>query len=106
VLRRKGTLALPVRVEMTFEDGTSLTREWTREAQLASPWWRPLGRWTEFPDKLVSVVLDPERRYYIDRDLSNNRWYDEVDEQAPLRWAERVFTQLSHTLHWYAGIGG
>ena len=106
VLRRKGTLALPLKVELTFADGTSLTREWTREAQLASPWWRPLGRWTQFPNKLSSVVLDPDRQYYLDRDLSNNRWYDEVDEEAPLRWAERVLSQLTHTLHWYAGIGG
>jgi hypothetical protein len=106
VLRRKGELALPLSVQLTFADGTSVTREWSREAQLASRWWRPLGRWAEFPEKLKSVVLDPEGRYYLDTDMSNNRWYDETDEEAPLRWAERVLTELTHVLHWYAGIGG
>jgi hypothetical protein len=56
--------------------------------------------------KLESVVLDPERGYYFDSDMSNNAWYAERDAVAPWRWAERAFTRFAHLLHWQAGLGG
>ena len=32
--------------------------------------------------------------------------FDEVDEVAPLRWSERVFSRIVPNLHWHMGIGG
>lgn len=103
VLRREGQLRLPLAVRMTFEDGEVREFTWNRSQQGDKPW---LRHEFESSRKLVSVVLDPDNAYWIDTDLSNNRWYDEKDEVAPLRWGERVFSRMTHMLHWYAGLGG
>lgn len=103
VLRREGTLRLPIEVRMVFEDGEERRLLWTREEQGNRSWRREKF---ESASKLVSVELDPDNDYWIDTDLSNNRWYDEKDEVAPLRWSERVFSRMTHLLHWYAGLGG
>jgi hypothetical protein len=102
-LRRKGELCLPMTVLLTFADGSTQRLEWTREEQTAATWKR-----IEFDSKikLASAVIDPERRIYIDRDLSNNRWYDQTDAVSPWRWSERVFAQYQRYLHWIQGLGG
>ncbi len=102
-LRRRGELCLPLPWRVTYEDGTTEDFVWSREAQLESPWWRYRA---EGGRKIRSVVLDPERVYYFDEDMSDNQWYERGDVTAPMRWSERVLNQYGHLLHWYAGIGG
>ncbi len=102
-LRRKGELRLPVPVLLTFEDGSSERLVWSREEQGAAAWKRIE---LERDGKLVSAVIDPDGSYFVDKDLSNNRWYDEPDPVAPWRWAERVFSQYQRYLHWIQGLGG
>jgi hypothetical protein len=109
VVRRKGTLRLPLAILVTFEAGEDEpVREerftWSRAAQAESKWWRlPLEPGTA---RIISVVVDPERLYYLDGDMSDNQWYAEADPVAPLRWSERVFTQTAHLLHWFSAVGG
>lgn len=103
MLRRKGELRLPLPVLLTFADGSTREVLWTREEQEASTWKRIE---LDSPVKLASAVIDPQRAYYIDRDLSNDRWYDESDAVAPWRWAERVLGQYQHALHFVQGLGG
>jgi hypothetical protein len=106
MVRRKGTLLLPLKLALRFEDGSGETLLWSREDQSRSTWWKPLeGRETS-PKKLVSAVLDPERIYDFDKNLSDNQWYDATEEGTLLRYAERAFAQYAHTLHWYGGLGG
>jgi aminopeptidase N len=102
-LRKKGTLALPLPVRLTFEDQSTQDLVWSREEQQAQSWKRIE---LEREKKLVSAVIDPERRYYIDRDLSNDRWFDATDELTPWRWTERVLAQFQHYLHFIQGLGG
>lgn len=106
VVRRKGTLVLPLKLALNYDDGSSETLIWSREDQARSTWWKPLLGRDPSTKKLLSAAVDPDRLYSCDTDMSNNQWHDKVDEVAPLRWAERVFTQYSHLLHWYGGIGG
>ncbi len=104
VVSRKGTLRLPVEIEVRFTDGTTRPFEWTREAQEATTWWRlPLE---PGPKKIDRVLIDPARRYYLDGNMADNQWYAGKDLVAPLRWSERVFTQYAHLLHWYSSLGG
>ena len=103
VVRRQGELRLPLVVRLTFEDDTTRELVWSREDQAESNWLRDRF---DSEVKLVSAVVDPERRYYLDTDMSNNQWYDETDGVTALRWAERVFTQYAHYLHRLGGIGG
>jgi hypothetical protein len=103
MLVRSGELCLPLTYELRFDDGSRERGEWSRAEQQRS-------KWHEFElrgqRKLVSVVLDPDRLCYLDRDMSDNAWFDERDERPALRWSERVFSYWLHALHWQAGIGG
>ncbi|MFT5152223.1 MAG: hypothetical protein ACI841_002214, partial [Planctomycetota bacterium] len=104
VIRSGGGLRLPVTIEVTFEKGDRERYEWTREAQLNSNWWRlPVESRTE---KVQSVIVDPDRLYYLDENMSDNQWFEEVDHTTPLRWGERILTQYSQLFHWYSSIGG
>ena len=104
---RKGELRLPVLVQVTFADGTQERFTWSREDQQAEGW---MTETFTGHNKVVAVEVDPEidgdRRWYIDTDMSNNQWFDEVDAVAPLRWSERVFGRVAQNLYWHLGIGG
>jgi len=106
MVRRKGTLLLPVKLELRYEGGASETMLWSREEQARSTWWKPLEGRGPSKQKLTAAILDPDRVITLDLDFSDNQWFDAVDESTPLRWAERVFTQYSHLLHGYGAIGG
>jgi len=119
-LKRKGELCMPllVRVEYTFEGdddeaplAADLVQEfvWTREEQLARPWMK----WErELPEDWCakSVILDPERKIYLDVDMSDNQWFRRPEgrdgEAAALHWTERVLRFTQTQLIWQAGIGG
>lgn len=100
---RQGGLRLPLVVELRFEGAPSERVTWTREQQAASAWLK-LSR--SGPHKLIAAIVDPERLYYLDGDMSNNQWFDVRDEVAPWRWTERAFQRFASFLHWQAGIGG
>lgn len=102
-LQRRGELCLPLVWQVRFENGDIEEYLWSREEQLAKPWTKLR---LEDERKVSAVVLDPERQYYLDQDMSDNQWYAEGDEVAPLRWTERVLNQYGHLLHWYGSIGG
>jgi hypothetical protein len=106
VVKRKGDLLLPLALDVTYEDGVKEHFTWSREDQTRSTWWKPLAGRERFTSKVASAVLDPERRYMLDRNMSDNQWHDEVDRAAPLRWSERVFEQYAALLHWWGGLGG
>jgi aminopeptidase N len=102
-LRCDGELHLPLPVRLTFADGSTRDLVWTREEQAERAWKRFE---LESEQKLVSAVIDPQRSYYIDLDMSNNHWFDETDRAASWRWTERVFAQCQHYLHFIQGLGG
>jgi hypothetical protein len=103
LLKREGELCLDLPVLVIFENGAQQEITWEREHQLAQSWLKiPFTS----PDRVKAVVLDPDRLYYFDTDMSDNQWYAEGDQVAPLRWTEKVLNQYGHLLHWYAGIGG
>lgn len=101
---RHGTLRLDLDVEVAFENGETRKFTWTREEQEGSAWWRlPLDPGEE---KIARVLVDPERKYFIDTNMGDNQWYSSPDRVAPLRWAERSWSQYTHLLHWYSTLGG
>ena len=106
VVRRKGVLLLPLKLAVVYEGGATETFMWTVDEQRHSTWWKPLGSGRVLERKVVSAVLDPERVYYLDLDMSNNQWHEASSTATPLRWSERVWTQFSQLLHWIGGIGG
>lgn len=103
LLRRRGDLALPVPVRLTFDDGTTQDVVWTRAEQLERRWKRIRF---ESDARVVSAEIDPDRGYYLDLDMSDNQWFADSDARVPMRWTERVFSQLSRQFQWQKGIGG
>lgn len=100
---RRGELHLPLTIELRFDGGERERVVWTREEQSKSGWLK-LAR--KGPRKLVAAIVDPERLYYLDSDMSNNQWFDARDDVAPWRWTERAFQRFASFLHWQSGIGG
>ena len=77
------------------------------ESQVA----RAIYALTHFSGEVASDVLMTEERVNtlemdIDRDLSNNSWFDKSDELTPWRWTERVLARYQHYLHFIQGLGG
>lgn len=106
IVRRKGGLYLPLKIEITWPGGRREEFLWSVEAQRRAAWWKPLEETGTTSAKVVSVVLDPEGVYFLDTDMSNNRWYDRTESATPLRWGERVLAQYAQLLHWFGGLGG
>lgn len=104
LLVRRGELSLPLDLRITYADGRSEQLVWTREEQRARRWLRITLE--DPPAKVVSVELDPGRRYFIDTDRSNDAWHAERERVAPWRWAERVYAQAAQQLFWQMGLGG
>jgi hypothetical protein len=79
LLVRRGTLRLPVDVELRFADG-----EMRRER------WDGKGDWARLdysgPSELTSVVIDPDQKISLDERFSNN-----AASRHPSRIAPRVF---------------
>ncbi len=104
LLRRGGGLLLPVKVRVTFDTGEQENFEWTREMQGEKRWWRlpiiPSAR------KIESVIIDPDRLWFLDRNMSDNQWFAKPDRLAAQRWGERALTRASGLLQWFMSVGG
>jgi hypothetical protein len=104
VVRRRGTLRLPLPIQVRFSDGSQQDFQWTREQQADAMWWRlPIEPGTV---EIDAVLLDPKRVYYLDEDMRNNQWFRSHKSHRPLRWFERTYTQYSHLLHFFSTLGG
>ncbi|AUX21657.1 metallopeptidase [Sorangium cellulosum] len=76
VVRRRGSLALPVDVELHSEGGAVQRVRWpARESVARIPY--------AGASPLVAVVIDPERRVLLDEDLTNNAQRKDRDRLAP-----------------------
>jgi len=103
LVSRTGELCLPVDVRFSYEDGSSETVRWTREQQQAARW---LKIRRSSPKPCVSAAVDPDRGYFLDRNLRDNQWFAQRDEVAPWRWSERAFSRTAHWLFFQSGLGG
>jgi len=104
VVRRRGTLRLPLPIQVRFSDDTRQVFEWSRELQKDSMWWRlPIEPGSA---EIDAVILDPDRGYFLDMDMSDNQWFRSHESSRSARWSERAFTQYSHLLHFFSTLGG
>ncbi|WP_437985926.1 M1 family metallopeptidase [Sorangium sp. So ce117] len=76
VVRRRGSLVLPVDVALHGEDGSVQRARWdARESTAAIPY--------AGASPLVAVVIDPDHRVLLDEDLANNARRSRPDLLAP-----------------------
>ena len=86
VVVRRGTLALPVDIDLHFADGTKLRQSWSGRE-----------RWIRYtvtgPAELVRVVVDPDERLELDE-----RWDNNARAVRPTTTAWRVWERLAYLL--------
>jgi hypothetical protein len=92
LVRRRGTLVLPVDVELTFEDGTTRREHWDGAGDA-----RQFDLHT--PVALRGAVVDPDEHVLIDRNLENNHGVVRGSRRRPWRilegalWAAQLAVQ-------------
>lgn len=96
VVRRLGGAAFPVKVLMTFEDGSRVLEDWDGE-----------DRWKlyvhEGPSRLEWAAVDPERVLLLDLDYTNNS--RRIDPEATLpavKWGSKWMLWLQDMLTAFA----
>jgi hypothetical protein len=77
-LHRKNDFAMPVTVEVKFDNGETVREHWDGQS-----------RWTRFSyqkkAKVVSAEIDPDHSVYIDRNNFNNSYTDKPNPKATLK---------------------
>jgi hypothetical protein len=81
-VERRGTIALPVEVELRFEGGRVFRDRWDGTGH-----WKQyrFGGWP----RLVDAVVDPESKLLLDLDRTNNGLRTRPDPRAASRWTAR-----------------
>jgi hypothetical protein len=81
-LRQRGEIALPVEVELAWENGPPERRTWTGEERWA--------RWEiDRPQRLLAVTIDPDRKLPLDSSWLDNARRLEPDGRAAAQWSAR-----------------
>jgi hypothetical protein len=83
LVRRRGTLVLPVDVAMTMSDGTVRTEHWDGEDEAKLFSWHDVVA-------LRGVVVDPEERVLLDQNRQNNQASAEGEGGGAWRTLERA----------------
>jgi hypothetical protein len=92
-LVREGELHPPaLDVLLTFEDGSTKTRQWIFDNKIAWAKWQ----WKS-EKKLVEVMIDPSFKLLVDKNLSNNIKRVKSKSNESWRWAISLFQTLQHS---------
>lgn len=97
VVRRLGAVAVPVEVEIEFEDGTVLQENWDG-----------VYAWTRFvyegTRRVQRATVDPRHLYPIDLNWSNNTRLARLDRRPVVRWSVRLLLWMQNVLTFYSGM--
>ena len=97
VVRRLGAVAVPVAVEIEFEDGTVIQENWDG-----------IYSWTRFvyedSRRVRRATVDPQRLYAIDLNWSNNTRMARLSRRPVARWSLRLLLWMQNVLTFYGGM--
>jgi hypothetical protein len=89
IVARKGSGILPVDIAFSFADGKVIKRTWDGK----TAWKRYVF---SRGSKLVSAEVDPDRRYPIDINITNNSRTTKQQTKTTLSWWVRLMTWFQH----------
>ena len=100
-VRRLGTFVMPVEIEISFEDGTTVIHEWNGEE---SAYQVDLGL---FNSPAVRLDVDPQRKLMLDRNWLNNSLISKESSGANHAWhiGLRTMYWAQQILHYFGGAG-
>jgi hypothetical protein len=97
LVRRLGSVAVPVVVELEYDDGSTERRQWEGDY-----------RWERFvavgPRRVRRATVDPDGVYVIDALWSNNTRLVEPDRRPAARWSLRLLLWMQNVLAFYGGL--
>lgn len=88
-IMRRGTLALPVDIRVTFDDGKAVLEHWNGRKKYVIYHYSGAG--------VARVEIDPEGKVPLDLDRSNNGWMDKA-EKLPVRSLSTRFRLMEQAL--------
>jgi hypothetical protein len=97
LVRRLGSVAVPVVVELEFEDGSTERQTW----DAAYRWERIVSVDSR---RLRRATVDPERTYVVDANWANNTRAARPDHQPAARWSLRLLLWMQSVLAFYGGL--
>lgn len=90
-VKRLGTMQIPVEIEVLFENGDKVMETWDGKAN-----------WQRFryqrDQKVASVIIDPERKLWLDVNYQNNSRLAEKRSLASVKWTLKWMTWLQHLM--------
>lgn len=95
LVRRLGEVKMPVEIQVNFDNGETITESWDGQY-----------RWKKFiykkPAKIKSAVVDPEHKYVLDINYTNNSKIAIEDNKASLKWTSKWMFWLQNLLELFA----
>jgi hypothetical protein len=99
LVRRLGEVKIPVEVLVVFEDGSEIREDWDGDY-----------RWKKFrysgPYRIAKAVVDPDFKWVIDVNRTNNSLVHKANKIAPYKWASRWLLWLQHAMEFFTIFGG
>lgn len=97
-IRRLGTVTFPVEIEVVFDSGERRREHWDGQ-----------GRWYRLhylrAARVVSAMVDPDRRVFLDVNRTNNSQRLTPNRRATYRWAGKWLLWLQNLLHQVSMFG-
>ena len=95
LVRRLGEVKMPVEIQINFDNGETINESWDGQY-----------RWKKFiykkPAKIKSAVVDPEHKYVLDINYTNNSKIVKEDNKASLKWTSKWMFWLQNLLELFA----
>ncbi|MAW60374.1 MAG: hypothetical protein CMJ94_06015 [Planctomycetes bacterium] len=98
-LRRFGSFEVPVEFELLWTDGSRSRHVWNGSSETHAV--RRLGS----EQRVVQVVVDPERKLVLDRNWLNNTYTVDLREDLAAEAGARALLWAESVLHYFGGIG-
>ena len=99
LVRRLGEVKVPVRIQVWFDDGRTVTEDWDGQYR-----WKKLKYRT--PSRITRAEVDPDFIYALDIDRTNNSLTLKPDRLAPWKWTAIWLHWLQHALEFFTLVGG
>lgn len=99
LVRRLGEVKVPVEVLIIFDNGHKIRETWDGQY-----------RWKKFryqsPYKIEEAVVDPEFKYVLDLNRTNNSKTIKPNKLAPWKWVSNWMLWLQHAMEFFTILGG